>query len=344
MNSIPDSFLAIDEHGRFLENEERVSDQERVQRLFENLKYTDNGTLISHDGERGYIVEAFEAPWVLIDLKVESSQLIGLNTYGFSAALDPQSFYFDEWDRVHGLSQSGIAFVMLRSAQEKFFDYLEEFDDDSFAFQGVRYYPEPAFLSADEFRSPTKWSEIYQEMPIPNWDLQMAHPAFKDMLPRLRLSKSRTLVLGCGEGHDAAYLAQEGHLVTAVDFSEAALTRARQKYGHLSIEFVQADAFDLPRSFDKNFDLILEHTLFCAVPPDKRNDLIKSWNRCLITGGYLMGVFFAAEKRTGPPYGATEWELRKRLEKDYHFLFWGRWKKSPERRQGRELFVLAQKK
>jgi len=60
--------------------------------------------------------------------------------------------------------------------------------------------------------------------------------------------------------------------------------------------------------------------------------------------GQLMAVFFTMEKRSGPPYGATELEIRKRTENHFHYLFWGRLRNSIERRMGRELFVLAKKR
>jgi hypothetical protein len=46
----------------------------------------------------------------------------------------------------------------------------------------------------------------------------------------------------------------------------------------------------------------------------------------------------------GPPFGGTEWELRERLKKYFHFIFWGRSHESIQRRDGKELTVYAQKK
>ena len=57
-----------------------------------------------------------------------------------------------------------------------------------------------------------------------------------------------------------------------------------------------------------------------------------------------MGVFFAMDKMQGPPFGGTEWELRERIKKHFHFIFWGRSHESIERRDGKEFVVYAQKK
>ena len=111
-----------------------------------------------------------------------------------------------------------------------------------------------------------------------------------------------------------------------------------------NINFVQADLFKLPREFEKAFDIIFEHTCYCAINPTRRAELVKIWNRCLVDGGHLMGVFFAFEKRSGPPFGGSEWELRQRLKDSYQPIFWGRWQKSEPRRQGKEFFAYLKKK
>jgi hypothetical protein len=46
----------------------------------------------------------------------------------------------------------------------------------------------------------------------------------------------------------------------------------------------------------------------------------------------------------GPPFGSSEWEIRERLKKFFDFLYWTRWKTTPEDRLGIELIVYAQKK
>jgi hypothetical protein len=70
---------------------------------------------------------------------------------------------------------------------------------------------------------------------------------------------------------------------------------------------------------------------------------VQKWRELLTEKGLLMGVFFATERRVGPPFGGSEWELRQRLKKHFRFLFWGRWHQSLDRRNGKELFVYAEK-
>lgn len=338
-----DSILTIDEHGRVLRGEIKIDSTSQLEIFFDHLKLNDSFIFESLFEGESVVVEVFDAPWVIQDLKWIDNQIIGINTYGFEIELDLESCFFDTFDRLNGELKSKVPWVLSRNAQEKFFDQLDEFDDESFTWNGKNYSVRPQFEKINEIENPHWWTETYQKGQA-GWDLKAPHPALQDMLPRLKMPRSRILVLGCGEGHDAAYFAQEGHVVTAIDFSEEALTRARAQYGSFPIQFIQKDVFELSRSFDKSFDFVLEHTLYCAVPPERRSELVRIWNRSLVQGGYFMGLFFTMEKRTGPPFGAREWEIRQMLQKDYHMLFWGRWKNSPGWRQGKELFMLGQKK
>lgn len=55
------------------------------------------------------------------------------------------------------------------------------------------------------------------------------------------LAPGRALDAGCGEGADAMWLAGQGWRVTAVDFSEVALGRARERSAGLDVEWRRAD-------------------------------------------------------------------------------------------------------
>jgi SAM-dependent methyltransferase len=335
--------LVIDEHGRLLSGEERIGDIAFIKEFYDKLTLDPQFKLLSQIKNQEYLVEAFDAPFVILDLKFSGKQVIGINTDGIELTLDLNSCYFDEWDRMNGLSQTSIPWVLSRTAQEKMFSHFDEFDDDSFTIGGKSIPVVPEYNLESPVEKAHFWNLCYSESRT-GWDLHSPHPALVDMLPRLKLPKSRVLVLGCGAGHDAAYLAKEGHLVTAVDFSKEALQRAKDLYGNLGIEFLELDVFNLPPKFTKSFDFVLEHTLYCAISPTLRRDLVQVWNRCLVSGGYFMGIFFSMEKRVGPPYGAREWAIREHLKRSYHILFWGRLANSPGWREGLELFTMGQKK
>ena len=342
--NLPTKFLSIDEEGFPHFGELRVTDVAIGAELLRNLDFAENGALVtSLIGETAFI-EAFDEPLVAqMVMKRPAGWFLMLN-YGVEIPFDPRGLTVDEWDRFHGRSQKGIPFILSRKAQTEFFNLVDEFDDDSITVDG-RKLPMRQWLEPNpEVQEPIFWDACYRNFQN-GWELDDAAPAFKDMVPRLKLQKSRVLVLGCGSGNDAALFAEEGHIVTAVDFSEEALDRAKKKYGHLqNIKWVKADAFHLPKEFVGAFDILVEHTFYCAIDPSKRQELVQVWKRCLIDKGFLLGVFFVMDYKKAPPYGGLEWEVRERLKKDFHFIFWGRLKDSVQNRLGKELLVYAHRK
>lgn len=336
------SVLIIDEDGFPLFGELRVADPEVGRDLLLNLKRNDFGVFTTELEGKTYYVENFDEPLVVQSFNEDEGTLIF--PYEFDLDFLPETLTVDEWDRFHGRTRDGIPWVFSRKAQAMFFDALEEFDDDSITYQ-EKTYEIPAWLDTEE---PVEKSKFWTDLYLKNegrWELDAPAPALKEMLPRMKWPKSRVLVLGAGSGNDAAYFAEKGHVVTAVDFSEEALAQAKKKYGHLeNINWVQSDIFKLPKEFQNSFDVVFEHTCYCAIDPTLRNQLVKTWIQCLVPGGHLLGVFFVNDKPKGPPFGGSEWEVRERLKKTFQFNFWGRWRDSVPNREGAELFVFAQKR
>lgn len=339
-----DRYLPIDEEGYFVFDGRRVDDEELGRKLFDNLRMNDWGTLTTAlDGQVAF-VEAFDAPLIARHVRLlDEGYLEADFAYQASYKIPVSSLCTDEWDRFHGMTEKGIPVVFSRTAQVEFFDLLDGFDDDSITVAGKEH-PVPAWLNpSDQVNAEKFWSEIYRNEQ-PGWEVGQENPALGAILPQIKLSKSRVLVLGCGSGHDAAFFARNGHVVTAVDFSPEAVQRARANYSSLeNLKIIQADAFNLPHTLDGQFDLVFEHTFYCAVSPERRNDVAKLWKRMLHDQGHLLGILFAMEKRNGPAFGGSEWEIRERLKRHFSFLFWTRWRNSLERRRGSELVVFARK-
>lgn len=340
------NYLTINEHGElFLDKSEKpVPDGEIAQTLLRNVRLTNNFNLETSFEKTKYLIEAFDHPLFAYRVQAQAGKVFIQTQQQLSFEADLTKFSLDPFDRICGLTTSNAPFRLTEKAQSQLFDDCDEFDDESFTLSGLRvetpdYYFENPNLSDSEF-----WTDIYNEG-NPGWDLGEPAVAFKDMIQRIKLPKSRILVLGCGSGHDAALFAEAGHVVTAVDFSAGAIQKAKSLYGHVeNMSFVQQDIFTLPHEWNETFDVIVEHTCFCAIDPDRRKEMVKLWRRLLHEEGQVMGVFFAMLKRAGPPYGSSEWEIRELLKNSFHFLFWGRWRESIPRREGRELFILAKKK
>lgn len=113
------------------------------------------------------------------------------------------------------------------------------------------------------------------------------------------------LLLGAGEGRNAVYLARAGHTVTAVDYSEAGLRKARglARERGADVEIIQADV----RSWDPNrrWDAVI--VTFLHLGDGERPVLYNLIKQVLRPGGYLIGEWFRPEQRTegyesgGPP-------------------------------------------
>jgi SAM-dependent methyltransferase len=71
-------------------------------------------------------------------------------------------------------------------------------------------------------------------------------------------SGRRALVVGCGLGYDAEYLAGLGYAVTGFDISPTAIERAIRENPGTAVEYVAADLLSLPAAWAGAFDLVVE--------------------------------------------------------------------------------------
>lgn len=105
-----------------------------------------------------------------------------------------------------------------------------------------------------------EWAEIYDHNENPTRDLNYA--TIREA--PLELSGKEVLEIGCGTGLNTAYLVRQAKKVTAVDFSEEMLAKARRRLEGAAASFVTADITE-PWAFeDETFDrvvanLVLEH-------------------------------------------------------------------------------------
>lgn len=349
-------FIAIDEEGYFISNGLRIDDPVYAQILLKNIKY-ENRTLMTSFEDKNVFVEAFDDPFVIQYLDKDVIKASSLQnplwgaavTYGYNVEFDPQTLTVDDWDRFHCVSSNGIPMVFSRKAQMELFNFADEFDDDSITINGIQY-PITGYLPIHgEVSKSQFWIERYtawtDKGEKPGFQLDEAVITLQQVLPQIKIPKSRIAVLGCGAGEDANYFAQQGHIVTGFDFSKNALDIARKKFSYVkNLTFVEADLFNLSREHFGQYDMVFEHTFFCAIEPAKRQEIIHLYRKLLAPNGHLLGIFMMGEPFSGPPFSSTEWEMRERLKTDFEFLYWTRWKTSIPDRLGRELVVYARKK
>ena len=65
-------------------------------------------------------------------------------------------------------------------------------------------------------------------------------------------ASSTILELGCGEGNDSIYFAEQGHTILATDFSDVAIEQDKQRWAHSNLTFKVQD-ISQPLQFDSAF-------------------------------------------------------------------------------------------
>ena len=136
------------------------------------------------------------------------------------------------------------------------------------------------------------------------WDEQF-DPHDLDLLLASRYAPTpgRLLDLGCGGGETSVYFAQHGFEVSALEFSPAALTLARQNAENAGVSgaFTEGDMTHPLPFADDAFDVVSDHRAFhCVVDPNKRANTLKEIHRVLRPGGFFFSSTIAGLPREGP--------------------------------------------
>lgn len=154
------------------------------------------------------------------------------------------------------------------------------------------------------------WGERYRIENTP-WDLGCAHPTLTARLVSGELAPphagARALVPGCGRAHDALALANAGWRVTAADLVEALRPTVEPRLAPFGGEFVSGDV--LAMQFSEPFDLVWEHTFFCAIDPDQRAAYGALMARAVKPGGRIAAMLFPLDRPEslgGPPWRIDE--------------------------------------
>jgi len=122
----------------------------------------------------------------------------------------------------------------------------------------------------------------------------------------------RALVVGCGLGHDAEYVAGRGFDTVAFDISPSAVRAAQRQYPGSAVRYLTADLLDLPADWEHAFDLVVESLTLQALPDPPRATAIANVGRPVAPGGTLVvhaRAREAADPDDGPPWGLLRSEI-----------------------------------
>ena len=162
---------------------------------------------------------------------------------------------------------------------------------------------EPLYAAAEEGAAVVPWDRGAPHWLLTAWAGRRA----------LNGDGRRALVVGCGLGADAEYIAGRGFAVLAFDISASAIRAARRRFPGSAVDYQVADLLAPPAGWREAFDLVVESQTVQALPDPPRRDAIASIGRMVAPGGTLVVIALARadgeEAGPWPPWPITRAEI-----------------------------------
>lgn len=185
------------------------------------------------------------------------------------------------------------------------------------------------------------WEAKWQNLET-GWDLGQSCPAIEAYIQHNQNLADKILIPGCGNAYEADFLWNLGYRnITVLDFAPKAADYLREKFnGKEGIEVICENFFD----HSGRYDLILEQTFFCALPPLMRNNYAQKMHDLLNENGRLVGVLFDRKfTQNGPPFGGSLSEYELIFKKYFQIIKLEKCENSIPARQGTEAFINLRK-
>ncbi|MCS6834913.1 MAG: class I SAM-dependent methyltransferase [Anaerolineae bacterium] len=168
---------------------------------------------------------------------------------------------------------------------------------------------EAVYASASEGTMKIPWAQMQPAEGLVRWASE-ARPQGEGL---------SALVVGCGLGDDAEFLAGLGYAVTAFDVSPSAIASAQSRFPQSRVRYQVADLLDLPVEWRHNFDFVLEHRTIQALPWHFCQPAIEAISAQVRHGGQVLVITHGREPhedKRGIPWRLSREELA-------HFLAQG---------------------
>lgn len=180
------------------------------------------------------------------------------------------------------------------------------------------------------------WEKRYRDKDT-GWDMKQVSPPLKSYIDQLDDKGLKILIPGAGNAYEAEYLFSQGFRnVYVADVAQSPLNNLQKRVPNFpTLQLLNLNFFDLKQQFD----LILEQTFFCALPPNKRPDYANKMHQLLKPKGVLAGLFFDFPlTENGPPFGGSKEEYLNYFEPLFDVKTLERCYNSHPKRQDKELF------
>jgi thiopurine S-methyltransferase len=184
------------------------------------------------------------------------------------------------------------------------------------------------------------WSQRYANNLL-GWDTGVVTTPIKAYVDQLTNQELRILIPGCGQGHEAVYLHDQGYRnVTVIDLVAQPINKLRLRCPDWpSEQFIIGDFFEHSGSYD----LIFEQTFFCALDPQIRQSYADKVYDLLRPGGKLVGLLFNFPlTENGPPFGGARREYERYFDR-FTTKVMSEAYNSIKPRMGSELFINLQR-
>ncbi|HEY6761640.1 MAG TPA: class I SAM-dependent methyltransferase [Baekduia sp.] len=121
------------------------------------------------------------------------------------------------------------------------------------------------------------------------------------------------VVVGCGLGADAEYVASKAYNTVAFDLSPTAIRLAREHHPDTRVDYRVADLLDLPADWRRAFDLVVECWTVQALPDPPRTAAVHAIADLVAEGGTLIVVAVARDDDASDdePDGGPPWPLNR---------------------------------
>lgn len=186
------------------------------------------------------------------------------------------------------------------------------------------------------------WEKRYQEQNT-GWDLGTVSPPLKDYMNEIQDTSLKILIPGAGNSYEAEYLYHAGFRnIFVLDFAKPAIQNFKKRCPWFpEDQLLEQDFFNL----DMKFDLVLEQTFFCALPPNRRSEYAQKMAAILPKNKNLVGLLFDFPlTENGPPFGGSKQEYIKYFEPYFIIEEMQRATNSHLDRKGKELFFKLKRK